>query len=356
MLAIVFGRSASAGSPMRRDRRTARRRRPRARCTATVRTTATCSAGTWLYRGRPDQRRDRRRLVRGTSPRPTAGRRSRVPNSYNAGDFSADEHERLGRLVSTGLHAPHAARSRATSRATAAGSSASNRSTTAPPCGSTGARSAPTPARIVPFEFALTGLRSGVNRLVVRVDDRRTAADLPPGPGGGWWNFGGILREVYLRAVQRADLSQVDVRPILPCLTLRGDDPASRSLVRNSTGAPADGDADAASYGSGKLNFGGSTRSRRAARWTAPARRSGSAHPQLWAPGDPYLYRHADAVGRQGRQLRGYFTYSGIRTITVGSGGQSAAQRPGPGPARRQPARAERCRPGAAIDAAQLRS
>ena len=58
----------------------------------------------------------------------------------------------------------------------------------------------------LPWELDLTGLRSGVNRLIVRVDNRRTAADLPPGPGGGWWNYGGILREVYLRAVQTADL------------------------------------------------------------------------------------------------------------------------------------------------------
>src|SRR5437764_12993464 len=65
----------------------------------------------------------------------------------------------------------------------------------------------------VPFEFDLKGLRPGVNRLVVRVDDRRTPADLPPGPGGGWWNFGGLLRAVYLRAVSGVDISQADIVP-----------------------------------------------------------------------------------------------------------------------------------------------
>ena len=70
----------------------------------------------------------------------------------------------------------------------------------------------------LPFELPLTGVRKGVNRLIVRVDDRRTAADLPQGPSGGWWNFGGINQEVYLRSVQRADLSQVQVRPVLPCV------------------------------------------------------------------------------------------------------------------------------------------
>ena len=56
----------------------------------------------------------------------------------------------------------------------------------------------------VPFELDLNGLRPGVNRLVVRVDDRRAQGDLPPGPSGGWWDFGGLLGEVYLRAVARA--------------------------------------------------------------------------------------------------------------------------------------------------------
>src|SRR5207248_9961302 len=71
----------------------------------------------------------------------------------------------------------------------------------------------------VPFELDLKGIRTGVNRLIVRVDDRRGLGDLPPGPGGGWWNYGGILREVYLRSVQEADLAQVQVTPELPCRT-----------------------------------------------------------------------------------------------------------------------------------------
>ncbi|HUE26685.1 MAG TPA: hypothetical protein VMP89_07915, partial [Solirubrobacteraceae bacterium] len=70
----------------------------------------------------------------------------------------------------------------------------------------------------LPFEFDISPqLHAGVNQLIVRVDDTRGANDLPPGPGGGWWNFGGILSEVYLRTAQRADVQQVQVRPILPC-------------------------------------------------------------------------------------------------------------------------------------------
>src|SRR5437764_1530240 len=88
----------------------------------------------------------------------------------------------------------------------------------------------------VPFEFDLKGLRPGVNRLVVRVDDRRTPSDLPPGPGGGWWNFGGLLGEVYLRAVQRADISRVLVTPVLPCPTCAATI-QEEVTVRNVTGA-----------------------------------------------------------------------------------------------------------------------
>ena len=62
-------------------------------------------------------------------------------------------------------------------------------------------------------------LRDGVNRLVIRVDNRRTNADIPRGyerpngrPGGGWWNYGGILREVYLRSFESVDVESVRVR------------------------------------------------------------------------------------------------------------------------------------------------
>ena len=58
--------------------------------------------------------------------------------------------------------------------------------------------------------------RGGVNRLVVRVDSRRRATDIPPArdqsngrPGGGWWNYGGLLREVYLRRVHGIDIENL---------------------------------------------------------------------------------------------------------------------------------------------------
>jgi beta-galactosidase/beta-glucuronidase len=63
----------------------------------------------------------------------------------------------------------------------------------------------------LPFELAAT-LNPGDNELVVRVDSRGKAGDLPPANRPrGWWNYGGILREVYLRGVRSFDLSDLHV-------------------------------------------------------------------------------------------------------------------------------------------------
>jgi len=88
----------------------------------------------------------------------------------------------------------------------------------------------------VPFELPLKALnRGGLNRLVVRVDNRRLPTDFPPTtftrtnePRGGWWNYGGIVREVYLRRIDRVAFDRVIVRPSVPC-------PACRVTVRLTT-------------------------------------------------------------------------------------------------------------------------
>src|SRR5215212_12060463 len=69
-------------------------------------------------------------------------------------------------------------------------------------------------AASIPFEIRLTHRRRAANHLVVRVDSRRDGTSLPPGPRGGWWNYGGILREVYLRPVTQLDISELLTRPV----------------------------------------------------------------------------------------------------------------------------------------------
>ena len=172
----------------------------------------------------------------------------------------------------------------------------------------------------LPFEFELNGLRGGVNRLIVRVDNRRSPSDLPPG-GVGWWDYGGILREVYLRAVQVADISQVQIRPLLPCPTCAATI-GEQVLVRNMTGAPQTVRVRG-SYGSAQLDFGSATVAPHAS-WTARAAVR-ITHPRLWSIDDPVLYRATVTLSdERGRRLGGYVSYSGIRSITVTPDGRLA--------------------------------
>jgi len=169
----------------------------------------------------------------------------------------------------------------------------------------------------LPFEFDLTGLRRGVNRLIVRVDNRRSKTDLPPGPGGGWWNYGGIVREVYLRAVQRVDISQVLVRPILPCPTC-GATIEDQALIRNLTATKQTVQLHG-TYGGAKLDFGSATIGPHKT-WTANAIAT-VVHPRLWSIDHPVLYRATLTLAdSQGRRLGGYVTESGIRSITAVNG------------------------------------
>jgi beta-glucuronidase len=175
----------------------------------------------------------------------------------------------------------------------------------------------------LPFELDLRSMHRGVNRLIVRVDDRHTAADLPAGPSGGWWNFGGLQREVYLRAVREADISRVQVHTLLPCPRCAATievQAVVRNLGRQSVPVTLSGH-----YGSAPLSF-GSAQLAPGATWTANAALV-LPHPRLWAIDHPVLYRAsltlADAQGQRQRQrLGGYITYSGVRTIRVSPGGQ----------------------------------
>ena len=77
----------------------------------------------------------------------------------------------------------------------------------------------------IPFELRLSGLkRRGTNRLVIRVDSKRRATDFPPSglatngtPTGGWWNYSGLQREVYLKRLNVVDWKSVRVTPLLAC-------------------------------------------------------------------------------------------------------------------------------------------
>jgi Glycosyl hydrolases family 2, TIM barrel domain/Glycosyl hydrolases family 2, sugar binding domain/Glycosyl hydrolases family 2 len=165
----------------------------------------------------------------------------------------------------------------------------------------------------LPFEFAVHP-RQGVNRLIVRVDDRRGPTDLPPGPSGLWWNFGGIAREVYLRAVQRADISQVQVRPLLRCVHCAAT-VQEQALIRNVTATPQTVHLRG-TYGGHPTDFGSRTIAP-GATWIAAASVR-IAHPRLWSIDHPALYRASLTLSdSRGRELGSYSTESGIRRIVV---------------------------------------
>lgn len=70
----------------------------------------------------------------------------------------------------------------------------------------------------VPFELLAKNAARGANRLVLRVDSRLTETTVPSQEErndqltGGWWNFGGVLRDVGLRRAGNIDITNVATR------------------------------------------------------------------------------------------------------------------------------------------------
>lgn len=178
----------------------------------------------------------------------------------------------------------------------------------------------------LPFDLRLPRSalkRNATNRLVIRVDNRRLKTDFPPSgltgsgdPAGGWWNYGGLLREVYLQRVARIDVTNVVVRPELSCATCAAS-VLARVVVRNY------GDRTASvrvtgSFGGRPLNLG---RRRVGARSFASFEtRLHVPQPRLWSPASPYLYPARFTVRDGDRRVLGYKLNSGIRSITIAGG------------------------------------
>jgi beta-glucuronidase len=175
----------------------------------------------------------------------------------------------------------------------------------------------------LPFEIRVPRSalkRDGTNRLVIRIDNRRRGTDFPPSgeapdgsPGGGWWNYGGLLREVYLQRVDEADITNVRVHPTISCracaatidvrVTVRNF--AARALPLRMTG----------NYGKRGLALG----SKRvpAHSFATFAARIRLAKPHLWSPSDPHLYGVKLRLATKKRTLVDYRLSSGVRSIKV---------------------------------------
>jgi beta-glucuronidase len=176
----------------------------------------------------------------------------------------------------------------------------------------------------VPFELRPSGFkRRGTNRLVVRVDSRRLQTDFPPSglntdgvPTGGWWNYSGIQREVYLKQLDTVDFQHVQVRPVLPCGTCAASVQMRinlHNLTRRGQRATITG-----KFGKDTVRLGTNSIGP-----DAIAGFSDTLHiakPRLWSPQAPNLYDVSFTVRVGGRKVAGYHLHSGIRSIKVSGG------------------------------------
>ena len=183
----------------------------------------------------------------------------------------------------------------------------------------------------LPFTVPLQRLRR-VNRLVVRVDSRRTATDLPPGrisprtrlPTGGWWNYGGILREVYLQKIDTLAIESALVNPRLRCASC----PATavfQTRLRNATSGRRRATVTG-TFGSRSVRIG-----TRTIRPGSTASFRGSLRvpdPHLWSPGDPFLYPASIEVRVGGRLVGRWNVQTGVRSVRVIDGRLTLNDRP----------------------------
>lgn len=178
----------------------------------------------------------------------------------------------------------------------------------------------------LPFDLRLPRSvlkRRGTNRLVVRVDNRRLRTDFPPSgltgsgdPAGGWWNYGGLLREVYLQRVDRVDISTVLVRPELRCSTCAAS-VLMRLTVRNYS-SKSSRVSVSGRFGTKRVRF--PAKRVKARGFASFTRRVRIAKPRLWSPASPYLYTARFTVRSGGRKAVGTRLHSGIRSIKVVDG------------------------------------
>jgi beta-glucuronidase len=176
----------------------------------------------------------------------------------------------------------------------------------------------------IPFQFQLSGLkRTGTNRLVIRVDSRRLPTDFPPSglnadgvPTGGWWNYSGIQREVYLQKLDDVDYKQVQVRPVLPCGACAAD--VQMKITLRNVASSGKRIAVTGRFGSRRVNLGAKSMGPGGVAAFSDTIRI--AKPQLWSPKDPNLYAVHFTVTADGRKVSGYDLHSGIRSIKVSNG------------------------------------
>jgi beta-glucuronidase len=176
-----------------------------------------------------------------------------------------------------------------------------------------------------PFEALLKNLKKGRNTLVAEVSSLRSNSDLTHwraaafnGYGtGGWWNFGGILREVYVRKIDTVDVEDVHVLPRLR----RVGGPAKvevQTTLRNFTKRDREVSLVLRVDGQ-KLRFQPETvpkLGRRVLTYRFTIKK-----PRLWAPRAPELYGMSVGAVTDGKERSTYKLTFGVKKIEVRPGG-----------------------------------
>ena len=134
---------------------------------------------------------------------------------------------------------------------------------------------------------------------------------------GGWWNFGGLLREVYVRKIDTIDIEDVHVLPHLP----KVGGPAKvdvRAYLRNMTSKAREVDL--------VLSVDGQRIVVKGKRVPAEGVRILTKtftieRPRLWQPGKPELYPMTVAVDEGKERRADYRLRFGVRKLEVAPGG-----------------------------------
>jgi beta-glucuronidase len=177
----------------------------------------------------------------------------------------------------------------------------------------------------IPFEFRLNNIkRHGTNRLVIRVDSKRHPTDFPPSglatngaPTGGWWNYSGLQREVYLKRLDTVDWKSVRVIPRLACGSCNATVQV-KVILRNVNGS-ARSVRVTGNFGSRRLNLGTRSISGNGVKSFTTTFRMRK--PNVWSPARPYLYNVNLKAAAGGRAVGTYRLRTGIRSIRISSDG-----------------------------------
>ena len=176
-----------------------------------------------------------------------------------------------------------------------------------------------------PFEATLDGLRAGRNTLVIKVSNLRSNTDLTHwrpaafnGYGtGGWWNFGGLSREVYVRRVDTVDIEDVHVLPRLRCVRCDAGVQV-RAYLRNMTARKRNVTLTAAVAG---RRFELDTVTVAARSGYVVDRSFTLDEPELWQPGNPKLYRLVLSASTEREERAAYLVNFGVRKLETRRGG-----------------------------------